>query len=151
MAEEQVINSLKNLAYEILAFREEQLKKANISFAGMFLVSYIGKLGPQKLSDLATRLGQSKSSITYIVDSMEEKGLLVRENDKNDRRVTWVRATQKAEEMLSAHFIFERTVKDALASVDPSKLDAAAEVIDLIAQSLNNERKKEDWNGIPTV
>jgi len=144
MTEELVIGSLKNLAYEIMAYREKQLKTENISFTGMFLLSYIGKRGPQKLSDLALRLGQTKSSMTYLVDSLEARDLLKREYDENDRRVTWVKDTEKSLSMLTIHDRFQSIMEEALSSMGPEKLKAASEVIDRIAESINGDRNRID-------
>lgn len=144
MAEEQVITSLKNLAYELMAFREKQLKTENISFSGMFMLSYVAKRGPQKLSDLAVRMEQTKSSITYVVDALEKRGFLKREYDENDRRVIWVKPTEKAMSLFTIHDQFERTMLNSLSKLDPLKLEAASEVIDRIAESINSERTRDD-------
>ena len=147
MTEEQVIGSLNNLAYEIMAYRERQLKTENISFSGMVLLSYLGKRGPQKLFVLAARMGQTKSSMTYLVDSLEARELLKREYDENDRRVTWVKATERSLSMFTIHDRFETIMEKALSKIDHKKLIAASEVIDSIAASINSERTRNDWNG----
>lgn len=144
MAEEQVINSLKNLAYEIIAYREKQLKTENISFTGMFMLSFIAKRGPQKLSDLAVRMEQTKSSITYVVDALERRGFLKREYDEEDRRVIWVKLSEKAVSLFTFHDQFEQTMLVSLSKFDPLKLEAASEVIDRITESINSERTRDD-------
>lgn len=144
MTEEQVINSLKNLAYEIMAYREKQLKTENISFTGMFMLSFIAKRGPQKLSDLAVRMEQTKSSITYVVDTLERRGFLKREYDEEDRRVIWVKLSEKAVSLFTFHDQFEKTMLDSLSEFDPIKLEAASEVIDRITASINSERTRDD-------
>jgi DNA-binding MarR family transcriptional regulator len=144
MTEEQVINSLKNLAYEIMAYREKQLKTENISFTGMFMLSFIAKRGPQKLSDLALRMEQTKSSITYVVDALERRGFLKREYDEEDRRVIWVKLSEKAVSLFTFHDQFEQTMLVSLSKFDPIKLEAASEVIDRITESINSERTRDD-------
>lgn len=144
MTEEQVINSLKNLAYEIIAYREKQLKTENISFTGMFMLSFIAKRGPQKLSDLAVRMEQTKSSITYVVDALERRGFLKREYDEEDRRVIWVKLSEKAVSLFTFHDQFEQTMLVSLSKFDPIKLEAASEVIDRITESINSERTRDD-------
>ena len=144
MTEEKVINSLKNLAYEIMAYREKQLKTENISFTGMFMLSFIAKRGPQKLSDLAVRMEQTKSSITYVVDALERRGFLKREYDEEDRRVIWVKLSEKAVSLFTFHDQFEQTMLVSLSKFDPIKLEAASEVIDRITESINSERTRDD-------
>jgi DNA-binding MarR family transcriptional regulator len=113
----------------------------------MVLLSYLGKRGPQKLSVLAARMGQTKSSMTYLVDSLEARELLKREYDENDRRVTWVKATERSLSMFTIHDRFETIMEKALSKIDHKKLIAASEVIDSIAASINSERTRNDWNG----
>ena len=46
-------------------------------------------------SDLAKRLGYSRSRMTRILDALEAKGFVSRETDEHDRRKVVVRATQE--------------------------------------------------------
>lgn len=42
------------------------------------------------MSDLASVLGVSKSAATQLLESLIERGLVVREQDKDDRRIAYV-------------------------------------------------------------
>lgn len=49
--------------------------------------------GPARVSDLAQQIGVSNPTMTGILDRLEARGLIIRERDQRDRRVTIVRAT----------------------------------------------------------
>jgi MarR family transcriptional regulator, organic hydroperoxide resistance regulator len=55
--------------------------------------------GPRKMSDLAHALFCDNSNVTGIVDRLEERGLVVREAAKGDRRVKLLVLTKEGERM----------------------------------------------------
>jgi DNA-binding MarR family transcriptional regulator len=48
-------------------------------------------------SKIGKTLGIGKSTVTATIDSLENKGMVVRESDPNDRRKQWISLTQKGE------------------------------------------------------
>lgn len=50
-----------------------------------------------KPSDLTDFLATTPAAITTLMDRMEKSGLIVRERDTLDRRIVWLRLTQKGE------------------------------------------------------
>jgi DNA-binding MarR family transcriptional regulator len=51
--------------------------------------------GPLRMGDLASALGKNGKTTTGIVDRLVGRGLLVRENDANDRRVVYCKLSDK--------------------------------------------------------
>jgi DNA-binding MarR family transcriptional regulator len=49
--------------------------------------------GPSGMGDLGRRLQLEKSNLSNLVDRMEQRGLVVRTRDPDDRRATWVALT----------------------------------------------------------
>lgn len=56
--------------------------------------------GPLRLGELAAAENISPSTLTRIVASLEERGLVARRQDDDDRRVTWTELTTKGTEVL---------------------------------------------------
>src|SRR5688572_32560330 len=63
-------------------------------------LSVFGFGGRRTLGELAQAEQVSRPTITRLVASLEAKGLVVREPDESDGRVTWVRATPLGREMM---------------------------------------------------
>lgn len=92
--------------------------------------------GPMTLGDLADHERVAPPSITKVVDKLEERGLVAREPDTLDRRVTRVSTTPEGEALLAD----VRQRKDLwlasrLAQLDPDqrgRLDAALDVLDAL-------------------
>jgi DNA-binding MarR family transcriptional regulator len=55
--------------------------------------------GPRKMSELAETLFCDSSNVTGIVDRLEERGLVRRESDADDRRVKLLFLTEEGERM----------------------------------------------------
>lgn len=51
------------------------------------LLSVLLRNGPTKMSEIGRLLRVTKSNVTFLVDKLEEKNLICREADPNDRRV----------------------------------------------------------------
>ena len=51
--------------------------------------------GPLRMSDISRELGVGLPTVTYLVDKLEEKGLVSREHNTEDRRVVFCSATQQ--------------------------------------------------------
>ena len=50
-----------------------------------------------KPSDLIEYVATTPAAITTLMDRMEKNGLIVRERDTSDRRIVWLRLTEKGE------------------------------------------------------
>lgn len=50
-----------------------------------------------KPSDLTDFLATTPAAITTLMDRMEKAGLIARERDTHDRRIVWLKLTQKGE------------------------------------------------------
>lgn len=59
-------------------------------------------LGELSLSELSARMSAKNSTITGLVDRMEQGGLVRRERSEHDRRVVHIRATDKGQAIAAA-------------------------------------------------
>jgi DNA-binding MarR family transcriptional regulator len=57
--------------------------------------------GEQNATSLARRLGLAPSTVTGLVDRLVERGAVAREEDQQDRRTVWVRATTEGELLIN--------------------------------------------------
>lgn len=76
------------------------------------LLCFAQHMGPS-FGELAGLLHCDKTNVTGLVDRLERRGLLTREPDPKDRRVSRVRLTPEGETLTAA---FQGAVDDALAS-----------------------------------
>lgn len=67
------------------------------------VLEYLSRHTDMTPSELAKTLGYTRPRMTRIVDSLEEKGYVVREQDTKDRRRVIVRCTEKGREHAQDH------------------------------------------------
>lgn len=60
--------------------------------------------GDQPIQRIGNRVLIASSSITYVVDKLEEKGCVVRQRNENDKRVTNASLTDKGRSMMDEIF-----------------------------------------------
>jgi len=71
----------------------------NLRAIELYLLLYIAQRGSQKMSELAEVFSMTKSNITFLVDSLEEKELVERSRSNEDRRVINICLTEKGQQM----------------------------------------------------
>lgn len=91
--------------YDLLeTFMARWLGQSGISISGfnvMMILNDAGDAGSQ-LNQLGELLLVSRANITGIVDSLEQRGLVERAADKNDRRVRIARITESGKNLLAS-------------------------------------------------
>lgn len=60
--------------------------------------------GPQPIQRIGNRVLIASSSITYVVDKLEEKGCVVRQRNEKDKRVTNALLTDQGRDMMDTIF-----------------------------------------------
>src|SRR5699024_6026608 len=80
-----------------------------------------GKLTPTMLGKC---LDMKKGSLTTLLASLENKNLIYRESDKNDRRKVWIFLTTNGENYVTSQMLkYENIVKQNLDSLEDEKLE----------------------------
>ena len=82
-------------------------------------------LGPLTLGDLADKLLVTGGNVTYVMDRLEEQGLVTRERCGQDRRVIWAKLTVKGREVIREVFPeHAEYVEQLAAELAPEEQDA---------------------------
>jgi DNA-binding MarR family transcriptional regulator len=110
-----------------------QQSLAGLSPAQASALGMVNKLGTPTLGELATAEQVQPPTVTRLVTSMENAGLLAKETDDADRRVVRVRITAEGRRTLQRI----RTLKNAfltrrLAALDPAELASAEDLARLL-------------------
>jgi DNA-binding MarR family transcriptional regulator len=81
-------------------FDERMAKRLKLSRTDMRCLDLIGRLGPMTAGHLAEESGLTSGAVTFILDRLEEAGMVTRRRDTEDRRRVWVEIEPKAQERL---------------------------------------------------
>ena len=124
-----------------LARRLRQQSEGDVTASMLSALASIARLGPLTLGELAAVEQVQPPSMTKIVGKLEEQGLVVREPDTNDRRVTRVRVSADGESYVAR----SRTLRNAylaerLDRLTPDERDRLADALPLLERLVEDER-----------
>jgi DNA-binding MarR family transcriptional regulator len=82
-------------------FDERLAKKLKLGRSDMRCLELIARAGPLTAGRLAEESGLTTGAVTFILDRLEEAGMVTRRRDTEDRRRVWVEIVPEARERLS--------------------------------------------------
>jgi DNA-binding MarR family transcriptional regulator len=81
-------------------FDERLAKKLKLGRSDMRCLELIAREGPLTAGRLAEESGLTTGAVTFILDRLEEAGMVTRRRDTEDRRRVWVEIVPEARERL---------------------------------------------------
>lgn len=100
-------------------FEHEGITMPQSAVLGMLM-----KNGEMKITEMSNRMSLSNSTVSGIIDRLEKQQLVERCRSDEDRRIVYVRATQKFNEMHSeSHKRIEKAFEELLDAGTPEELD----------------------------
>ncbi len=114
-------------------FDERLAKKLKLSRTDMRCLDLIGRLGPMTAGRLAEESGLTTGAVTFILDRLEESGMVARRRDTEDRRRIWVEIVPAARQRLE---VLQRPVAEEMRQVAQRfKADELTVVRDFMRQA----------------
>ena len=98
----QVADRLHSAAIHLLRWLRREDERSGLSAPRLSALSVIVFSGPVTLGELAAAEQVRPPTMTRLVNALEAEGLVARDSDPRDGRVTRVRATAKGERLLLA-------------------------------------------------
>ena len=109
---------------------EEDLEKLDLTPPQFYVLATLGYTGGLAFSDIGKKMMVTVSNLTGIVDRLEEKGLVVRERDANDRRVVHVRLTERGAKVYKGAIpLFEKSIAQFFSLLDKSEQKELASLL----------------------
>lgn len=143
MNDEQIKQSLKLFIVLSRAFRaiNEEVNKViqqkGLNPTEFAVLELLYHKGEQPLQKIGGKILLASGSITYVVDKLEQKGLLKRVGCPNDRRVTYAHVTESGKEMIEDIFPeHSRRIDDMMAVLSPEEKQTAIELLKKLGLSV---------------
>lgn len=83
---------------------EEDIKNYGLNTTEFAVLELLYHKGSQPIQKIGEKVLLASSSITYVVDKLEKKQLLIRKPCSEDRRVTYAVITEKGQEFMAEIF-----------------------------------------------
>jgi MarR family 2-MHQ and catechol resistance regulon transcriptional repressor len=94
-------------------------------------------LGPLTLGDLAGKLLVTGGNVTYVMDRLEEQGLVYRERSPEDRRIIQAKLTQKGHALIAGVFPEHGAfVEDLCGALDTEEQEQLRELLKKLGRSV---------------
>ena len=127
----EMIAQFRLVLRELKCLGSQRLLRRGVSMSNLHVMSMLERHGAMTMSGIADALDVSMSSATGVVDRMEERGLVERIRDGDDRRVVHVGLTETGRSVLSDLEVFQ---SDAFARIlgqlDERQLDRLTTALD---------------------
>ena len=115
------------------------------------VIKIIGMEGEIMPSTIGNYIGMNKSSLTRMIDDLEEKGMVFRKNDPEDRRKVLISLTDKG---LECYNYFNEIVDEIFESVDKNDVEdylQSLETMVRILRKFGNQLNKSTINFTTTL
>ena len=116
---ETINDILVNLFNEILKLEEEAIiteEFKDITNNDMHIIEAIGLSGENTMSVVAKKLGITAGSLTTSVNSLVNKKYVTRQRSEEDRRVVFLKLTEKGKRAYEHHREYHRQMTEAVIS-----------------------------------
>ena len=136
----QVLITLFN---DILRIEECTLDTPGLSIREIHVIEAVCVCEDPRITTLAQSLHVTTGSMSVATSTLERKGYLLREKAKEDRRVTYIRPTEKALQIHKKHTGFHREMVDAVMELlNPTEVAILIKALDCI-DSYFSEKESE--------
>lgn len=136
----EIFKTLFSLVMRFSSYLPSNEEVSDMKTTELYAFLYVALFGPKKMKEIAEFLSTTKSNVTNVVDSLEKRGLVVREMDPVDRRTYRVVLTEKGkkifEEILSN---FESLLKSVLEKFSEEDLKVVSEGFNRMVEALSRE------------
>ena len=119
--------------------------KLSLTIPQLKSLFYISRHGKVNLSGLASGIRVTPANVTGIVDRLVEQGLLTRTPDPDDRRISWLRLTDKGKMLINN--LREGRAKEMhkiLDKLTEEELSVVARGFDLLARAAERKEPLEN-------
>jgi len=120
-------------------------ERHDLSLAEFGVLEALHHLGPLRLCDIREKILVSSGGITYLVDRLEERGLVDRQPDPEDRRARLVTLTDEGSDLIAEIFPEHAArLARATSGLDRREKERAIELLRKLGKTAASLRPAED-------
>lgn len=95
----EIIQLIRKLVRARELYTKELIKKYQLSASQLHCILVLNEMGPIPPSRIAQHIMVNSSTVTGVIDRLEQKGFLERMRNSKDRRVITITLTEKGKEL----------------------------------------------------
>lgn len=120
----------------VLAHDERDIRSHGLTLTEFAVLELLYHKGPQPLQQIGKRILITSGSITYVVDKLESRGLLYRQQDEKDRRISYAIITAAGHSLIRDIFPrHQQVLEKALAGLTKEEQEIVASLLKKLGQA----------------
>jgi MarR family 2-MHQ and catechol resistance regulon transcriptional repressor len=128
----------------VSAHAHHDIRKSGLNMTEFGVLELLYHKGSQPLQQIGEKILMSSGNITYVVDKLESKGLVVRRASPHDRRVSFAEVTEQGRIFMEEKFPRHRlALEEAVSGLSPEERAQAVELLKKLG--LTAQRKAGDF------
>jgi DNA-binding MarR family transcriptional regulator len=136
----RLIPHLHKATHQVGLYIHRELSEIAVSQAEAHVLSFLSARGPCSIADVHQSFGHRRSTLTSILNRLEDRGLIAREIHPDDRRSYLLRLTREGRPLATrARRTLERLEAAALSCVGEQQVAAFIAVIEAIQAAAEEE------------
>ncbi len=136
----RLIAPLHKATHQVGLYIHRELSEIAISQAEAHVLSHLSAHGPCSIADVHHSFGHRRSTLTSILNRLEDRGWIAREIHPDDRRSYLLRLTREGRRLAArARRTLERLEAGALSRVNQQQVAAFIAVIEAIQAAAGEE------------
>jgi DNA-binding MarR family transcriptional regulator len=135
-----VVQIMKKVMSKVKHEVEGHFKEMNMTGTQGILMGTLAHSGEMKVSDLSEKLGLSNSTVSGILDRLENQGFVERIRSKEDRRVVNIKVTEKfREHSLKKFQEVNKIVEQMMNKATPEELEIILKGMDTLEKVIDRQ------------
>ena len=109
---------------------KKTLKNYPINATEFSVMEFLYSKGEKSIQEILDRILLASGSATYVVDSLEKKGYIMRNVSQKDKRVTYIRLTEEGMKLIDDIFpIHKKNTKRIFEKINDKELVILKEIL----------------------
>lgn len=134
----EIIYSIRRLMQGSERYTKEINKKYNVSAAQVNCLLALHEYGPLPPSQIAKMILVNSSTVTGIIDRLEQKGLVERQRISQDRRIITVQLTESGKTLATnAPSPIQQKIIDGLKKLTPQEIEHIVKALSMLTNMLD--------------
>ena len=141
---DQILEAIVYLYTESRRITKELARRAELTGPQLTVLKMLEGVGDLSLTELSERIRAQNSTVTGIIDRMERENLVARARSSEDKRVVYIKLTDKGARIARGIAVEPMVVlRDALSALSAGEMRDLLKILTKIARRVQSIVKRE--------
>jgi DNA-binding MarR family transcriptional regulator len=143
--DQSILTLMKEVRTLIDKCLKTKVNLGNFTMPQTMIIYNLAQHGTMKISDLSEKMGLTNSTVSGIVDRLEDQGVVARQRSTTDRRVVYVEFTpehkKRHEDM---HDQVDQYFEEILSEIPSQEMESIINSFSILKEAFSNHLEKAD-------